>query len=95
MAPAKGGIITQQPKNQQKRELQPPTSWSIWINPFWALDHGVHATNILGILDLSKKVFFFFFNKNIRSRCLENNTSNLNVPWSIPIDEDGDADLET
>ena len=54
----------------------------------------MHATNILGILDLSKKVYIFF-NKNVRSRCLENNTCNLNVPWSIPIDEDGDANLET
>ena len=89
-----GFKMTQWPKNQQKGELQPPTCWNILINPLWALDHGMHATNILGVLNLSKEVFFFLL-LNIRYKCLENNTCNVDVRWSIPIDEAGDTVLET
>ena len=52
----------------------------------------MHTTNIIGILNLSKETIF---NKNIKSRCLKNNTCDLNVSKSIPISENGDVELKT
>ena len=43
----------------------------------------------------SSKSKLMFLHQSPSSKCLENNTCNLDVPWSIPIDENGDTVLET
>ena len=58
------------------------------------MDRRVHATNILGILDLSNKKQLWI-KKDISRRCSENNTYNLDILGSILVNESNDADLKT